>query len=147
MASNIPVQPSTVALFAYLNVAERKIGTHHTLVFDVPVSNYVKGCNKHTVICTAPQSGVYIFPLIIFPGRGSYVAVDIYRNSEVVGQVYGDMTTSHEFSSSSMVAVISVTIGDATYLRTSSITTSAGSVYSDSNLKSSFAGRKIADLV
>jgi hypothetical protein len=43
--------------------------------------------------------------------------VDFYRNSEVVGQVYGDMTTSHEFSSSIMVAVIYMTIGDATYLR------------------------------
>jgi hypothetical protein len=73
--------------------------------------------------------------------------VNIYRNSEVVGHVFGDMTTSHEFSSSSMAAVISMTIGDATYLRTSSITTSAGSVYSDGNVTSSFAGWKIADLV
>lgn len=73
--------------------------------------------------------------------------MDFNRNSEAVGQVYGDMTTSHEFSSSSMVAVIYMTIGDATYLRTRSITTSAGSVYSDSNVKSSFAEWKIADLV
>ena len=90
---------------------------------------------------------MYVFSLAIFPGRGSYVAVDIYRNSEVVGQVYGDMTTSHAFSSFSMVAVISMTIGDDAYLRTSSITTSAGSVYGDSNVKSSSAGWKIADLV
>jgi hypothetical protein len=73
--------------------------------------------------------------------------VNIYRNSEVVGHVFGDMTTSHEFSSFSMAAVISMTIADATYLRTSSITTSAGYVYSDGNVKSSFAGWKIADLV
>ena len=90
---------------------------------------------------------MHVFSLTIFPGRGCYVAVDFYRNSEVVGQVYGDMTTSHEFSSSIMVAVIYMTIGDATYLRTSSIITSAGSVYSDSNAKSSFSGWKIADLV
>ena len=90
---------------------------------------------------------MYVFFLAIFPGRGSYVAVDIYINSEVVGQVYGDMPTSDAFSSSSMVAVFYMTIGDATYLRTSSITTSAGSVYGASNVKSSFAGWKIADLV
>jgi hypothetical protein len=46
-----------------------------------------------------------------------------------------------------MVPVIYMSIGVATYFRTSSITTSAGSVYSDSNVKSSFAGWKIADLV
>ena len=57
------------------------------------------------------------------------------------------MTTSHAFSSSSMVPVIYMSIGVATYFRTSSITTSAGSVYSDSNVKSAFAGWKIADLV
>ena len=90
---------------------------------------------------------MYVFSLTIFPGRGSYVAVDIYRNSEVVGQVYGDMPTSHAFSCTSMVAVIYMAIGDATYLRTSSITTSAGSFYGDSNVKSSFSGWEIADLV
>ena len=126
-----------------MKVAETNIGTHHQLVFDVPVTNYGNGYNKHTGIFTAPQSGVYAFSFTIFPGRGSYVTMNIYRNSEVVGQVFGDMTTSHEFSSSSMVAVISMTIGDATYLRTSSITTSAGSIYSDGNVKSSFAGWKL----
>jgi hypothetical protein len=90
---------------------------------------------------------VYVFSLTIFLGRGSYVEVNIYRNSEVVWRVYGDIATSHAFSSPSMVTVIYMTIGDVTYLRTSSITTSAGSVYNDSNVKSSFAGWKIADLV
>ena len=95
------------------------MGTHHLLVFHVPVSNYGNGYNKHTGIFTAIQSGVCVFSLITFPGRGSYAAMDIYRNNEVVGQVYRDMTTSHEFSSSSMVAFFFVSIGDATYLRTS----------------------------
>ena len=147
LASNIPVQPSTLAVYAYMNVAETNIGTHHQLVFDVPVTNHDNSYNKHTGIFTAPQSGVYAFSFTVFPGRGSYVAVNIYRNSEFVGQVYGEVTMSHEFSRSSMVAVISMTIGDATYLRTSLTTTSAGSIYRDGNVKSSFSGWKIADLV
>jgi hypothetical protein len=97
-----------------MNVAETNIGTHHPLVFDVLVTNYGNGCNKHTGILTAPQSGVYVFSFTIFPGRGSYVTVNIYRNSEVDRQVYGDITANHEFSSSSVIAAISMTIGDAT---------------------------------
>ena len=138
--------PKTVAFYDYVNVALTNIGTD-LLVFDIPVSNYGNCYSKHTGICTAAQGGVYVSSLIIFLGRGSYVAVNIYKNSEVVWQLYRDMTTSHAFSSSSMVPVIYMSIGVATYFRTSSITTSAGSVYSDSNVKSSFAGWKIADLV
>lgn len=146
MASNIPVQPSTVAFYAYMNVAEKNIGTHHPLIFDVPVTNYGNGYNKHTGIFTAPQSGVYVFSFTIFPDRGSSIAVNIYRNSEVVGQVYSYIS-SPDFSGTSMVAVLSMTIGDVTFIRTSPTTTSSGSIYSDGNVKSSFAGWKIADLI
>ena len=146
MASNIPVQPSTVAFYAYMNVAETNIGTHHPLIFDVPVTNYGNGYNKHTGIFTAPQSGVYVFSFTIFPDRGSSIAVNIYRNSEVVGQVYSYIS-SPDFSGTSMVAVLSMTIGDVTFIRTSPTTTSSGSIYSDGNVKSSFAGWKIADLI
>lgn len=146
MASNIPVQPSTVAFYAYMNVAETNIGTHHPLIFDVPVTNYGNGYNKHTGIFTAPQSGVFVFSFTIFPDRGSSIAVNIYRNSEVVGQVYSYIS-SPDFSGTSMVAVLSMTIGDVTFIRTSPTTTSSGSIYSDGNVKSSFAGWKIADLI
>ena len=146
MASNIPVQPSTVAFYAYLNVAETNIGTHHPLIFDVPVTNYGNGYNKHTGIFTAPQSGVFVFSFTIFPDRGSSIAVNIYRNSEVVGQVYSYIS-SPDFSGTSMVAVLSMRIGDVTFIRTSPTTTSSGSIYSDGNVKSSFAGWKIADLI
>ena len=146
MTSNIPVQPSTVAFYAYMNVAETNIGTHHPLIFDVPVTNYGNGYNKHTGIFTAPQSGVFVFSFTIFPDRGSSIVVNIYRNSEVVGQVYSYIS-SPDFSGTSMVAVLSMTIGDVTFIRTSPTTTSSGSIYSDDNVKSSFAGWKIADLI
>ena len=146
MASNIPVQPSAVAFYAYMNRAERNIGTHHQLVFDVPVTNHGNGYNKHTGIFTAPRSGVYVFSFTIFPDRGSSIAVNIYRNSEVVGQVYS-LIGNPNFSGTSMVAVLSMTIGDVTFIRTSSTTPSSGSIFSNTDVKSSFAGWKIADLI
>jgi hypothetical protein len=129
-----------------MNVAEANIGTQHPLIFDVPVTNYGNGYNKHTGIFTAPQSGVFVFSFTIFPDRGSSIAVNIYRNSEVVGQVYSYIS-SPDFSGTSMVAVLSMRIGDVTFIRTSPTTTSSGSIYSDGNVKSSFAGWKIADLI
>lgn len=129
-----------------MNVAETNIGTHHPLVFDLPVTNYGNGYNKHTGIFTAPQGGVYVFSFTVFPDRGSAIAVNIYRNSEVVGKVFSNIA-SGDFSGTSMVAVVSMNIGDVTFIRTSSTYPSSGSVYSDGNVKSSFAGWKIADLV
>lgn len=146
LTPNIPVQPSTVAFYAYMNVAETNIGSHHPLVFDVLVTNYGNGYNKHTGIFTAQQNGVYAFSFTVFPNYGSYVAVNIYRNSEVVGQVYSH-NNHPNFSGTSMVAVVSLSIGDVTFIRTSSTTASSGSIFSNKDVKSSFAGWKIADLI
>jgi hypothetical protein len=94
------------------------------------------------IFLTAPQSGVYVFSFTLFPYRGSSIAVNIYRNSEVAGQVY-TYISSPDVSGTSMVAVLSMTIGDVTFIRTSPTTTSSGYVYRDGNVKSSFAGWKL----
>jgi hypothetical protein len=82
--------------------------------------------------------------ITIFPDRGSSIAVNIYRNSEVVGQVYSYIS-SPDFSGTSMVAVLSMTIGDVTFIRTSPTTTSSGSIYSDGNKNPEYT-EKITDL-
>ena len=45
---NVPVQSSTVAFYAYLGKNEINIGLHHSLIFDVVITNLGNGYNKTT---------------------------------------------------------------------------------------------------
>ncbi|XP_063402170.1 uncharacterized protein LOC134686435 [Mytilus trossulus] len=148
VGENIPAQPSTIAFYAYLSKDEYNIGTHHGLVFDAVITNYGNGYNKHIGAFVAPQSGVYVLALTIFPNRGTLTAVHILRNSDVVGDIFADMrgTSVYTLSGSTGIAVVTMNKGDSASVRTSSVHPSTGAFISDSNMKTSFAGWKIGDL-
>ncbi|CAG2255165.1 unnamed protein product [Mytilus edulis] len=130
VGENIPVQPSTIAFYAYLSKNEYNIGTHHGLVFDAVITNYGNGYNKHIGAFVAPQS------------------VHILRNSDVVGDIFADMrgTNVLTLSGSTGIVVVTMNKGDSASVRTSSTHPSSGAIISDSNMKTSFAGWKIGDL-
>ena len=48
LVGNVPVQSSTVAFYAYLGKNEINIGLHHSLIFDVVITNLGNGYNKTT---------------------------------------------------------------------------------------------------
>ncbi|CAC5416604.1 unnamed protein product [Mytilus coruscus] len=145
LTKDVSVQPSAVAFYAQLTTSEQNVGKHHPIVFDHVTLNVGNGYNKHTGAFTAPVSGIYIFTFTLFPNRGSYMAVNIFKNSEVIAQIYTEMGTGM-FSATTPVAVIDMNVGDTAFVRVSSIHQPHGDVFSDVNVKSSFAGWKIADL-
>jgi hypothetical protein len=65
---------------------------------------------------------------------------------EVVGEIFGDMTNGPHLSGSTSVVVVTMNTGDAATIRTSSIFLSIGGLISDANMKTSFAGWKLADM-
>lgn len=142
------MQSSTIAFYAYLSKNEYNIGTHHGLVFDAVVTNNGNGYNKHIGAFVAPQSGVYVLALTIFPARGTLTAVHMLRNSDVVGDIFADMrgTNVDTVSGSTGIVVVTMNKGDSASVRTSSTHPSSGAIASDANMRTSFAGWKIGDL-
>ncbi|CAG2192959.1 C1QL [Mytilus edulis] len=128
-----------------LSTSEQNIGKHHPIVFDHVILNVGTGYNKHSGTFTAPTSGIYVFTFTLFPSRGGSMAVNIFKNSEVIAQSYTQMRTD-TFSATTPIAVIDMNVGDIVFVRSSSTYQPHGDVYSDVNLKSSFAGWKIAEL-
>ncbi|XP_052074093.1 uncharacterized protein LOC127711976 [Mytilus californianus] len=143
--TDISVQPSAVAFYAQLTTSEQNVGKHHPIVFDHVILNVGNGYNKHTGAFSAPISGIYVFTFTLFPNRGGAMTVNIFKNSEVIAQIYTQMRNDM-FSATTPVAVIDMNVGDTAFVRTSSVHQPIGDVYSDGNVKSSFAGWKIADL-
>ncbi|XP_076106986.1 uncharacterized protein LOC143075460 isoform X2 [Mytilus galloprovincialis] len=144
LTTDVPVQPSAVAFYAQLTTREANVGKHHPIVFDHVTLNVGYGYNKHTGAFTAPVSGIYVFTFTLFLNRGSNMAVNIFKNSEVIAQVYTEMRTD-TLSGTTPVAVVDMNVGDTAFVRTSSIHQPHGDVFSDVNVKTSFAGWKIAD--
>ncbi|XP_076106988.1 collagen alpha-1(VIII) chain-like isoform X2 [Mytilus galloprovincialis] len=144
LTTDVPVQPSAVAFYAQLTSREANVGKHHPIVFDHVTLNVGYGYNKHTGAFTAPVSGIYVFTFTLFLNRGSNMAVNIFKNSEVIAQVYTEMRTD-TLSGTTPVAVVDMNVGDTAFVRTSSIHQPHGDVFSDVNVKTSFAGWKIAD--
>ncbi|XP_076109034.1 complement C1q-like protein 4 [Mytilus galloprovincialis] len=145
LTENVPVQSSSVAFYAQLTTSETNVGKHHPIVFDHVNLNVGNGYNKHSGTFTAPKSGIYVFTFTLYPNRGSWMAVNIFKNTEVIAQVYTEMG-SGMFSATTPVPVVDMNVGDIAYVRTSSTYQPHGDVFSDVNVKSSFAGWKIADL-
>ncbi|XP_063397261.1 heavy metal-binding protein HIP-like [Mytilus trossulus] len=140
--ADVFVQPSTVAFYAQLTTIETNVGMHHPIVFDHVILNIGKGYNKFTGAFTAPVSGIYVFTFTLYPNRDSSIAVNIFKNNEVIAQSFIEMT-SGMISGTTPIAVVDMNVGDAAFVRTSSIHQPHGDVFSDVNVKSSFAGWKI----
>ncbi|XP_071177858.1 collagen alpha-1(X) chain-like [Mytilus edulis] len=116
---------------------------HHPIVFDHVILNIGKGYNKYTGTFTAPVSGIYVFTFTLYPNRYCSIAVNIFKNSEVIAQSYIEMT-SGMLSGTTPVAVVDMNVGDTAFVRTSSIHQPHGDIFSNEGVKSSFAGWKIA---
>ncbi|VDI50837.1 Hypothetical predicted protein [Mytilus galloprovincialis] len=145
LSANIPVQSSSVAFYAQLTIVEKDVGHHHPIVFDRVITNVGNAYNKHTGVFTATQNGIYAITFTLFPDRNSYFGVDIFKNSEMVSQIFTDHR-GQSFCGTTPVSVITLNTGDTVFVRTSSNYFVQGNVIGGENIKSSFAGWKIADI-
>ncbi|CAG2200798.1 C1QL [Mytilus edulis] len=107
---------TTVAFHARLSKNETP-AKHHTIIFDVINTNSGKGYNKFSGVFTAPVDGV------VFP----------------------EAVSGCDYTGSSTVSVVELAQGDVTFVRTSPTYTPAGTIVSNGNMWTSFAGWRIGD--
>ncbi|CAC5424237.1 C1QL [Mytilus coruscus] len=143
--ANIPVQSSSVAFYVQLTIPEKNIGQHHPIVFDRIITNVGNCYNKHTGVFTASQNGIYAITFTLFPDRNSYFGVNIFKNSEIVSQIFTDHR-GPSFCGTTPISVITLNTGDTVFVRTSSNYVVYGNIFADEHIRSSFAGWKIADI-
>ena len=114
---------------------------HHTLIFDTVKTNAGNGYSKFSGLFTAPVSGLYAFTCsITMNGPGEYASYEIIKNADIVGTFFADADENNEYRSSSMTVILSLQVGDALFVRTSSTYTPHGNVHSSTNARSSVAG-------
>jgi hypothetical protein len=124
-----------------MSSSEDNPSKHHILAFDTVKTNVGNAYSKFTGIFTAPISGLYVLTCTItMNGKDAYASYDIMKNTDIEGTLFVDAEHSYDIYSSSLTVVLSLEIGDALFLRTSSTYTPHGNVDSNTNERSSFAG-------
>ncbi|CAC5426553.1 unnamed protein product [Mytilus coruscus] len=91
------------------------------------------------------KNGIYTITFTLFPDRNSYFGVDIFKISEIVSQIFTDHR-GQSFCGTTPVSFITLNTGDTLFVRTSSNYFVQGNVVGGENIRSSFAGWKIADI-
>ncbi|CAC5422361.1 unnamed protein product [Mytilus coruscus] len=134
-----PTVNSPIGFYAFLSQNENNPGIHHTIIFDVKMTNVGDGYNSFSGMFTAPKDGLYAFAVSIIMIH-EYASYELVKNNAVQGSLFVDAEHSGEWRSSSMTVVLSMFHGDVVFVRTSSSFTPHGSVHSSEDGRSSFAG-------
>lgn len=140
---NQPIPSNGVAFFAYLSRNENTVGTHQTFVFDFDHTNIGGHYNHHTGIFTSPGHGVYVFSWSLFCTYGGHIYSELVVNSSpVLSKFVGALGVSNPLSSTGL-AIIELSTGDAVYIRTPPNHSPSGGVLSNSVYRSTFSGWKL----
>ncbi|XP_052069138.1 complement C1q tumor necrosis factor-related protein 3-like [Mytilus californianus] len=131
------------AFYVYMSTDEASPGPHHTLIFNSVITNIGNAYNQYSGIFTAPSSGMYVLSYTITADSGASIPVEIVKNADVIGSLLTRAYGSYRQSVSSTV-VVNMNAGDVCYVRTSgSGATTAGSIYSRTEARTSFTGWRI----
>ena len=131
-----------ISFYAYMSSAMNHVGRHHTLIFNVIVSNQGQGLSRTTGVFRAPQSGFFVFTWTIRLISFSIHCVQLVVNGQPVGALV-TQSGSGENESDSTTVVVHVNEGEEVFLRTFS-QFNKGPIYSDGYGYSSFAGWKLS---
>ncbi|CAG2236289.1 C1QL [Mytilus edulis] len=103
------------------------------------------GYNKFSGVFTAPVDGIYVFSYTIVPECNSYGAFELVSNRQIQGVVFSEADSGCDYTGSSTVSVVELAQGDVTFVRTSPTYTPVGTIVSNGNMWTSFAGWRISD--
>jgi hypothetical protein len=136
--------PGVIAFYAYMSHTEVSPGPHHTIIFDVPVTNSGNSYNKFNGMFSVPSSGVYVFTWTITCSIGGYVYSQLVANFDVIGAILTNSVSSSEWISTSGISVRAVNQGDVIYVRTDPDHPVYGDIRSSSTyFRTSFSGWKL----
>lgn len=114
--------------------------THHTIIFDIAITNENNGYHPYSGVFTVPVSGVYVFTFSIRVDCRSQGAFEIVKNAAVVGVVNAELHLTCIQDHIGATIVINASKGDDVYVRTHSVLHRTGDIVSDEVGRSSFAG-------
>ncbi|XP_063448538.1 uncharacterized protein LOC134728070 [Mytilus trossulus] len=129
-----------VAFYAYMNHTEVSPSTHHTIIFDIAITNENNGYHPYSGVFIVPVSGVYVFTFSIRVDCRGQGAFEIVKNDAVVGVVNAELHLTCIQDHIGATIVINANKGDDVYIRTHSTLHRTGDIVSDETGRSSFAG-------
>ncbi|CAG2197103.1 C1QL [Mytilus edulis] len=127
-----------VAFYSYMSNPENNPSAHHTLIYDVSVTNVGNGYNHVTGIFTAPTSGVYVFIWVTRIMNGEH-PTELMINNTVYGVTFLRAKNGDDGSVSGNV-VANVTKGDSVFVRVHSTYAGDGYIHSNEHGRPSFSG-------
>lgn len=134
-----------VAFYAYMSHTEYSPSNHHTIIFDIPVTNLGNGYNHFSGIFSVPTSGVYVFSWTIADSMAGYVFSELVVNADVVGGILTQTLSDNDRISTTGLVVKEVRQGDVVYVRTSATGGIHGNIESLAPVqRTSFSGWKLS---
>ncbi|XP_062578820.1 complement C1q-like protein 4 [Saccostrea cucullata] len=132
-----------VAFYAYMSSDMTNIGGHHPLVFDVVKTNTGNAYHQSTGTFTVPQTGLYVFTWSVRVTSGSYHSVELVVNGKMEGIVYQQSMGKDDDQGGSTIVILANEHDDVFLRTTMNMGANSGSIHSNSNGFTSFAGWKL----
>lgn len=125
-----------IGFYAYMSMDEPDPRGHHTLVYDVTLTNLGNGYNRNTGVFTAPRDGLYSFTWSTRVQCSLAHTTDLIINERIMGSTYAycgyNTVTGH------VVAIVNQ--GDVIFVRTHSTSPGQGAIKSNEFGQSAFSG-------
>lgn len=133
-----------MAFYAYMSQTENNPGPHHTIIFDIPVTNVGNGYNHFSGTFRAPSSGVYVFSWTISCSNDGYVFTQLVVNSDAIGGILTNSDDTIDRISTTGLVVKKLLQGDVVFVRTAPSDGPVGDIESlTPHQKTSFSGWKL----
>ncbi|CAG2254487.1 unnamed protein product [Mytilus edulis] len=119
---------------------------HQTLIFDDVQINLGSAFSRNSGLFSAPGHGIYVFSWTVVADEYGFVYTEIVINSTPYGSILTNSQDVRDFHTVTGIVVADVNKGDEIYIRTNPNYPIKGRIVSDSSLRTSFSGWKIADI-